>query len=177
LSQWVADYRLLNPGATREEVLKASLQREISAYPHQVFFTGGGLHIFKNFSKEQDEKKYTIEEGLCHSVNLVFIRLMQEVVNYYIAELGYDKQKILSDPKAPERISLLKEARLQSRLNTSENFTGSIIQKVILNLWISSANPKHSAAELGAPLLKENPAATFSQVEVQAKSRFGGKHY
>ena len=93
LSKWVAEYRLLHPTATREEVLKASLQREISADPHQEFFTGGGLHVFKNFKKEQDDKTYTVGEGLCQSVNLVFIRLMEEVVTYYIAELGYDKKK------------------------------------------------------------------------------------
>ena len=174
LSKWVAAYRLLHPQATREDLLKASLQREISANPYQEFFTGGGLHVFKNFKKEQDEKTYTIEEGLCQSVNLVFIRLMEEVVSYYIAELGYDKKKLLSDPSSPERIPLLKEAAASEAVEFLRKFYWIYRSKGYAEsldlLRQSQAHPLRNWALL---YLKENPTATFNQFEAQAKSRFG----
>ncbi len=174
LSEWVAEYRLLHPKATREEVLKASLQREISANPHREFFTGGGLHVFKNFKKDQDDKVYTIEEGLCQSVNLVFIRLMKEVVNYYVAELGYDEKKLLSDPNDSERIPLLKEAaeseaveflRKFYRIHQSKSYAES--------LDLLRQSQKHPLRNWVLLYLKENPTASFDQLEAKAKARFG----
>jgi len=162
LSNWVAEYRLLHPKATREEVLKASLQREFSANPHQAFFTGGGLHIFKNFKKDQDDKTYTIGEGLCQSVNLVFIRLMKEVVNYYIAELGYDKERLLSDPSAPERKPLLKEAAASEAVEFLKKFYRIYQPKSYAeSLDLLRQSQKTSSKKLGAPLLKRKPPGYF----------------
>ena len=174
LSKWVAEYRLLHPKATREEVLKASLQREISADPHRAFFTGGGLHVFKNFKKDQDDKEYTIEEGLCQSVNLVFIRLMKEVVDYCIAELGYDKKKLLADPNDPERIPLLKEAAASEGVEFLKKFYRIYQSKSYAeSLDLLRQSQEHPLRNWVLLYLKENPKATFNQLEAQAKAHFG----
>ena len=155
-------------------MLKASLQREISANPHQAFFTGGGLHVFKNFKKDQDDKTYTIEEGLCQSVNLVFIRLMKEVVNYYIAELGYDKKKLLADPNDPERIPLLKEAAASEAVEFLKKFYRIYQSKSYAeSLDLLRQSQKHPLRNWVLLYLKENPMATFNQLETQAKAHFG----
>ncbi|HPD60539.1 MAG TPA: transglycosylase domain-containing protein [Thermodesulfobacteriota bacterium] len=173
LSKWVAEYRLLHPKATREEVLKAGLQREISADPHQEFFTGGGLHVFKNFKKEQDAKMYTIEEGLCQSVNLVFIRLLKEVVDYYIAELGYDEKGLLADPNHPGRIPLLKEAAELEAIDFLKKFYRIHQSKSYAeSLDLLCQSRKHPLRNWMLLYLKENPAATFNQLETHAKARF-----
>ena len=173
LSKWVAEYRLLHPKATREEVLKASLQREISANPHRAFFTGGGLHVFKNFKKEQDDKTYTIEEGLCQSVNLVFIRLMKEVVNYYIARLGYDKKRLLADPNDPQRIPLLKEAATLEAIEFLKKFYRTYQSKSYAeSLDLLCQSKEHPLRNWVLLYLKENPTAIFEQLETQAKMRF-----
>ena len=174
LSKWVAEYRLQHPKASREEMLKASLQRKISADPHQAFFTGGGLHVFKNFKEDQDEKKYTIEDGLCHSVNLVFIRIMKELVNYYIAELGYDKKKLLANPNDPKRIPLLKEAAAAEGVQFLRKFYRIYRSKTYAeSLDMLRKSQKHPLRNWVLLYLKENPTAAFSQLEIQAKARFG----
>ena len=174
LSKWVAEYRLLHPKATREEVLKASLQRKISANPHRAFFTGGGLHVFKNFKKDQDDKAYTIEEGLCQSVNLVFIRLMKELVNYYIAELGYDKRKILFNPNDPQRIPLLKEAAALEAVEFLKKFYRIYRFKSYAEaLNMLRQSQEHPIRNWVLLYLKEYPGATFNHLEAQAKAYFG----
>jgi hypothetical protein len=45
-----------------------------------------------------------------HSINLVYIRLMRELVQYYQAELDYDQKAILADSEHPQRRELLDAA-------------------------------------------------------------------
>ena len=65
-------------------MLEASLERKYSASPAETFFTGGGLHTFGNFDREDDRKVMTIREAFQNSVNLVFIRLMRDVVTNHL---------------------------------------------------------------------------------------------
>ena len=174
LSKWVTEYRLLHPEATKEELLKASLQREFSANPNVAFFTGGGLHVFKNFKKDQDDKHYTLEEGLCQSVNLVFIRLMKELVEHYIAKLGYDKKNLLSDPNHPQRKELLKEAAEEEAITFLRKFYRIHYPKTYTQsreiLCQSYSHPIRNWALL---YLKENPQVSYNEFVANAKIRFG----
>jgi membrane peptidoglycan carboxypeptidase len=67
-------------------MLDAAMERTYSANPAEGFFTGGGLHHFDNFEPEDDHKTMTVREALTRSVNLVFIRLMRDVVRHVIAD-------------------------------------------------------------------------------------------
>ena len=42
------------------------------------FATGGGVHAFANFDREDDGRIMTVREAFRKSVNLVFIRLMRQ---------------------------------------------------------------------------------------------------
>ncbi|MDA8141875.1 MAG: transglycosylase domain-containing protein [Desulfobacteraceae bacterium] len=84
IQRWAVAYLINNPEAPLEAMLRAALERKYSASPYEQFFTGGGLHTFQNFNKEDDHRIITVREGLLHSVNLVFIRLMRDVVQYQI---------------------------------------------------------------------------------------------
>jgi membrane peptidoglycan carboxypeptidase len=176
LSKWVLDYLLYHPKAAQEEILKASLQRSISGSPHQAFFTGGGMHTFKNFKKDQDNRVFTIEEGLCQSVNLVFIRLMKEVVDYYTANLGYDVKALLSETNNPERLPLLREAMELESVEFLRKYyriyAGKTYEESFAILCQSSEHPLRNWVIL---YLKENPEATLEQLITAAKSHFQEK--
>ncbi|RJR32345.1 MAG: glycosyl transferase family 51 [Desulfobacteraceae bacterium] len=84
LTQWAISYL----SGTRERDLRAmllaSLERTYSASPHEAFFTGGGVHTFENFDAKDNGRVMTLREAFTHSVNLVFIRVMRDLVKYHI---------------------------------------------------------------------------------------------
>ncbi len=87
LSRWVAAALLRDGAAGLPDLLEAAMQRRYSADPGNGFFTGGGLHHFANFDRHDDGRVMSVAEALHNSVNLVFIRLMRDVVNHHIAEI------------------------------------------------------------------------------------------
>jgi membrane peptidoglycan carboxypeptidase len=110
LSQWAVDYfKALPDGADRGLVpmLGAAMERKYSGNPGEAFFTGGGVHIFGNFSKLDDSRILTVQEALQHSTNLVFVRLMRDVVRYYMFQLPGSSAQLLADADDPRRADYL----------------------------------------------------------------------
>ncbi|HYC05315.1 MAG TPA: transglycosylase domain-containing protein [Azospirillaceae bacterium] len=108
MTQWVArtlashqEQGLGDPGL--EGVLTLAMQREYSASPGERFFTGGGLHTFGNFDNKDNGRVMNVGEAFRHSVNLVFIRMMRDIVNHYIAEGPARKDDVMDDPRHPVR--------------------------------------------------------------------------
>ncbi|WP_174874429.1 transglycosylase domain-containing protein [Vogesella oryzae] len=85
LQRWAIDYLRQTPDHDLTAMLEASLLRTYSASPAENFFTGGGMHTFNNFDKNDDSKILTVREATRRSVNLVYIRLMRDIVRYYMA--------------------------------------------------------------------------------------------
>jgi len=109
VSRWVAQRRYARPDESLREVLEASLDRTLSADPAESFYTGSGLHYFSNFD-DDIAGPTTLRTAFQHSVNLVYIRLMRELVQYYTAQLGLDQHAILADLDHPQREGLLAAA-------------------------------------------------------------------
>jgi membrane peptidoglycan carboxypeptidase len=109
LTQWAAETLHQEKNIALEPFLERAMERRYSASPHEAFFTGGGLHHFENFDPEDNGRVLTLHEAFRNSVNLVFIRLMRDLVSYHRARLPYDADKMLSDPNHPERRRLLGE--------------------------------------------------------------------
>ncbi|GAB3440107.1 transglycosylase domain-containing protein [Massilia solisilvae] len=110
LSQWGVDYfRQLPSGADRglPAMLDASLERKYSGSPGEAFFTGGGVHTFGNFSKLDDHRILTVRQALQNSTNLVFVRLMRDVVRYYMFQLPGSSAQLLADADDPRRAEYL----------------------------------------------------------------------
>jgi len=104
---WAFGYLADARDTTLAPMLAAAMERRYSASPYEQFFTGGGLHTFVNFNKDDNGRILSIKEGLRNSVNLVFIRLMRDVVRYYQQELpGYDRL-LLDDSHDPRRAEYL----------------------------------------------------------------------
>lgn len=103
LTSWAITWLKNNSDATLEEMLEAAMDRKYSGSPYETFFTGGGAHTFANFEKEEDYRTIDVREAMRHSVNLVFIRLMRDIVNYSISQGAQTKQEIIGDPDHPAR--------------------------------------------------------------------------
>jgi membrane peptidoglycan carboxypeptidase len=102
LTRWVAELLANDAGMTLESVLAAAMQRRYSANPAERFFTGGGLHQFSNFDSNSDHRSMTVDEAFQQSVNLVFIRMMRDVVRYHIQRLP-DGAAVVEDRQHPAR--------------------------------------------------------------------------
>ncbi|VXB37629.1 transglycosylase domain-containing protein [Massilia sp. 9I] len=110
MSQWAVEYfQQLPEGADRglKPMLAAAMERKYSANPGEAFFTGGGIHTFGNFSKLDNSKIMTVTEALQNSTNLVFVRMMRDVVRYYMFQLPGSSAKLLADADDPRRQSYL----------------------------------------------------------------------
>ncbi|MBI5409500.1 MAG: transglycosylase domain-containing protein [Nitrospirae bacterium] len=150
ITKWLAERLSLNPELTLREVLEAAMERKFSGSPSEAFFTGGGLHRFENFKKEDNRKVMTVYEGLRSSVNLVFVRLMREIVYYHMARLDVDAKAVLENQDHPQRKELLKRiADKESTLFLSgfvHKYRGlTLEQSVDKLLGTRSASPKHLA--------------------------------
>ncbi|MEO7426169.1 MAG: glycosyl transferase family 51, partial [Fibrobacteria bacterium] len=93
----------------------AAMERKYSGSPTEKFFTGGGLHSFVNFEANENGVQ-TLKEGFRHSVNLVFIRLMRDIVYYYIAQAPVSRATLLDSSSAQRQAYLAKFAEQEGQL-------------------------------------------------------------
>jgi membrane peptidoglycan carboxypeptidase len=107
LSRWALDYLLHNPSGDLSTMLQAALDRRYSASPAENFYTGGGVHTFNNFRHEDDSKVISVREGLRNSVNLVFVRLLRDVVHHYMFQVPGSSATLLQDADDPRRAAYL----------------------------------------------------------------------
>ncbi|WUR14479.1 transglycosylase domain-containing protein [[Empedobacter] haloabium] len=109
LSAWAVEYLAGTPMDKRDltTMLNAAMERTYSGNPGEGFFTGGGLHYFGNFSKEDDHRILTVREGLRRSTNLLFVRLMRDVVRYYSFQMPGSSASLLADADDPRRAHYL----------------------------------------------------------------------
>jgi membrane peptidoglycan carboxypeptidase len=109
LTRWVIEAIQEDPKLAVAGILEKSMERRYSANPGEMFFTGGGLHDFANFDPIDDGKILPLREAFNNSVNLVFIRLMRDIISYHRARLSYDTDQVLANPNHPERRRILEE--------------------------------------------------------------------
>ncbi|MGZ3607231.1 MAG: glycosyl transferase family 51, partial [Syntrophales bacterium] len=107
LTKWVLDYLLAGNDPSLTAMLEAAMERRYSASPGENFFTGGGQHRFHNFKKSDNSKILSVRDGLQNSINLVFIRLMRDIVRYYMYHVPGSTAKILADVEDPARLTYL----------------------------------------------------------------------
>lgn len=103
LTQWAIQYLSTAQDRSEKAMLEAALERKYSGNPGEAFYTGGGVHVFANFEKSEDFQNFTVASGFQNSVNLVFIRLMRDIVNYYRYRVPGASPAVLADWDNPER--------------------------------------------------------------------------
>jgi membrane peptidoglycan carboxypeptidase len=108
LAQWVAEYLLTASDKSLTAILEAAMGRSYSASP-EIFYTGGGQHVFANFNKDDNGRVMDVWEATRNSVNLVYIRLMRDIVQHYLERSPAAAASVLEDSGSPtRRIYLLK---------------------------------------------------------------------
>lgn len=103
LTAWAIKYLSGTSERGLQAMLDAAMQRTYSANPGEAFFTGRGMHVFANFDKTHNGRMMPVAEAFRYSVNLVFIRMMRDIVRYYQAARTDPLKTILADGAHPAR--------------------------------------------------------------------------
>jgi len=122
LSRWAVNYLIANADHSLPRMLDATMQRRYSASPAETFFTGGGLHTFHNFKREDDARVPTVAEALEQSINLAFIRLMRDLVHYHSYEAADAPGRDLRDGDEQARRRFLGRFADQDRREFLQHF-------------------------------------------------------
>ena len=103
LTLWALEYLREHPQAPLEQMLDAALQRRYSASPYGQFFTGGGRQSFSNFSKDDNRRRVSVQQALQESINLPYVRLLQDVIRYSMHQRVDDARSLLTNDQDPRR--------------------------------------------------------------------------
>jgi membrane peptidoglycan carboxypeptidase len=173
LTRWAIDYLLQGGNKSLAAMLDAALERKYSASPQEQFFTGGGVQVFHNFKREDDGRAISVRQATRFSVNLVYIRLMRDIVRYTMFQTT--GAHILKDMDNPQREEYLK--RFADR--ESREFIGRFYQKYkgksaneITDLFFSGI--RLTPRRLAAAYRYLNPQATPEQFAGFMESRLPG---
>ncbi len=96
ISRWAIDYLAHTQDRSLRAMLDAALERKYSDSSGEQFFTGGGMQTFSNFESSSEGRLLSVRTGFRNSVNLVFIRLMRDIVRYETHQAIPDAGAILS---------------------------------------------------------------------------------
>lgn len=107
LTRWACAQLLGNPAMQLRQLLEAAMLRQYSANPDERFFTGGGIQTFSNFQREDNHRIATVTESLQYSINLPFVRIMQDIVRYTQATQWENNRQLVIDDKDPRREAVL----------------------------------------------------------------------
>ncbi len=116
IAAWARQHLAQAADRSLPAMLAAALERSYAAHPGETFFTGGGVHRFENFDADDNTRRLSVREAFARSVNLVFIRLMRDVVQRVLADLPQADAALLADPADPRRRAWLERfADLEGR--------------------------------------------------------------
>jgi len=115
LTNWALDYMQHNPDRSLSAMLDAAVERRYSANPGETFYTGGGTQTFTNFEAIDNNRILSVHEAFQHSVNLVFVRLMRDIVQYRMTQIAGPSSQWLTDPAA-RNLYLTRFADQESRI-------------------------------------------------------------
>ena len=182
LSAWVIEKLRATPKINLEDLLNQALDRRYSASPGEYFFTGGGLHHFNNFTKDENNKIMSVRDALRDSVNLVFIRLMRDIVYHHLYK-PEGLARWLESPDDPKRKEYLQRfadnegsaylqrfyARYQG--NTAEEAMGMLTKRVYakasrLTMLYRAVYPDNDEMALSAYLNANLPKAALANEDI-----------
>jgi membrane peptidoglycan carboxypeptidase len=160
LSRWAIQYLASATDKRLHTMLEAAMDRTYSASPGEQFFTGGGLHTFENFSREDNGRVMPVRVAFRNSVNLVFIRMMRDIVYYYMYSPEATAELLQQDDH-PQRQEYLKRFADQEGQVFLRRFYRKYAGKSadeIINLLVKGTKqqPKRLAALYGA--IETNPS-------------------
>lgn len=180
LTRWAAGYLASTDDRALKPMLGAAMQRTYSAEP-VTFFTGGGDNAFANFRPWEDSLRPTVEYAFEESINCAFVRLMRDIRNYYIAQLGVDEKRLLANPDDPARVPYLRKFAEEEGLTHLHEFYAAdagltppqVLAKLAgktgplashLAVVFLAVHPDASQAAMAEFLRAHMPAASFAEL-------------
>jgi cell division protein FtsI/penicillin-binding protein 2 len=152
LTKWAVETFQKEKNLTLEAFLDLAMGRKYSGNPWETFFTGGGIHHFENFEPEDNKRNLELRDAFRNSTNLVFIRLMRDIVAFHRARLQYNSDVVLADPANPDRKRMLQEiAEEESRSvlrRSYQAYHGQTEQQIIARLLGTKRNAERRLAVL-----------------------------
>lgn len=152
LTRWAVETLQTEKKITLEPFLDRAMDRRYSASPYEAFFTGGGLHHFENFDREENGRILALRDAFRSSTNLVFIRLMRDLVSYHRARLPYNSDQVLSDANNSDRRHMLQEiAEEESRSalrRAYQSYRGQTEPQIVTRLLGNKRNAERRLAVL-----------------------------
>ncbi|HEY3599870.1 MAG TPA: transglycosylase domain-containing protein, partial [Paraburkholderia sp.] len=115
LTRWAVDYLAHTQDRSLTAMLDAATERKYSASPGETFYTGGGAQAFNNFESSDNARILTVHRAFQHSVNLVFVRMMRDIVHYEMIQTSGLSSQWLDDPAA-RKLYLTRFADQESRV-------------------------------------------------------------
>ena len=115
LTRWALDYLSHTSNRSLSAMLEAAVERKYSAGAGETFYTGGGAQAFTNFEATDNGRILTVHRAFQHSVNLVFVRLMRDIVHYEMIQTAGPTSQWLDDPVS-RRTYLTRFADQESRV-------------------------------------------------------------
>lgn len=183
LSRWAADYLSRNPGASLQDMLEAAMERQYSGDPSEAFATGGGVQSFDNFDPSENTRNFTVRVGFQNSVNLVFVRLMRDIVSYEVHQAEPDVDRWMADPASPQRRAYL--ARFVDQESTTfmrrfyRQYQGKTMDQaldlmfkdrhvspVALAVTLRSVDPSLDEVQFGREMRKRLPGLSLTDDEI-----------
>jgi hypothetical protein len=173
MTYWAVDRVRRYPDEPLSAFLDAAMQREYSASPHETFFTGGGIHRFNNFNKDDDFKRFTVATAFRQSVNLVFIRMMRDIVNYHMFGGNGTAAEVLEDPNhwlRPHYIARFAERESRQFLSVFyRRYSGKPAEQIVERF---SADPRLTPRRFTVLLRVVRPDLDRAAVIAEVKRRF-----
>lgn len=182
LTEWAAAYLATAKDRSLSAMLQAALDRKYSGSTGESFFTGGGVHTFANFESSENGRIMTIRDAFHLSVNLVFIRLMRDIVNYYRFRVPGATPAVLEDDNdAARRAYLTRFADQEGKVYLTRFYQAckgltlsQALQKVLdekpmtatrAAVIFRSVRPQANIAEFTTFLKSNLPASVFAKVD------------
>ena len=165
LTQFVFEQLLAQPELSLPALLEAAMDRRYSASPWEGFFTGGGLHHFVNFEKDDNDRVVSVREAFRRSVNLPFVRMMRDIVRYESARL------VREETPAAREAALRLYADRESRLllyRPLRRWEGATPEQILVDLTARRAATSRRVATL---LRSVNPAGDLAWFEAELTAR------
>ena len=184
LSRWAVEHLTRSKDRSLQAMVDAAMTRKYSASPAESFFTGRGSHRFANFDNRFNGPM-PVNEAFRHSVNLVFIRMMRDIVKYYQADGPEPVRAVLTDAEHPARRDYLERfADMEGKIFLDQFYKryaglgpdealallGSRARPVPHRLAtvFRSVRPAASVDALGAFIKRRLPDASLSPKELQS---------
>jgi membrane peptidoglycan carboxypeptidase len=173
LTYWALDYLSRTPDRSLRAMLDAAIERKYSASPGETFYTGGGAQTFNNFEATDNSRILTVHRAFQHSVNLVFVRMMRDIVHYEMIQTVGPQSQWLDDPAA-RLLYLTRFADQESRVYMGRFYKKYHGRSTDEALAIMLRNVRKSPPKIATVLRSVNPDESQEWFDTRMRAALKG---